>query len=143
MPYATPTQFVQLFGPAQTAALQDPDHTGTPDPAIIERALANATGDIDLILGDRAAEIATSQPDFMVAACLHIARWHLGGNVAVEHDPIIKRHKYYTDLLKDLADGVIGNTGTGAGNSGTAPATGPVHVSSSPAVFSPDTLRDY
>lgn len=142
MHYATPTQFEQLFGPAQTAALQDPDHTGTPDPAIIERALANATGDIDLILGNRAAEIATSQPDFMVAACLHIARWHLGGNIAVEHDPIIKRHKYYTDLLRDLADGVIGNSGAGTG-SGTVSATGPVHVSSSPAVFSPDTLRDY
>lgn len=144
MPYATPTQFAQLFGPAQTAALQDPDHTGTLDPAIIERALANATGDIDLILGDRAAGVATSHPDFMVAACLHLARWHLGGNVAIEHDPIIKRHKYYTDLLKDMADGVVGNSsGTGSGGSTLPPTTGPVLVQAGSPVFTADRLSDY
>jgi phage gp36-like protein len=115
MPYATATQFESIFGPVTSAKLQDPDDTGTPDPTIIEGALALATGDINLILGDRAAALATAQPDFMAAACIHIARWHLGGNVAVEHDPIVKRHKYYTDLLKDLADGVVGNSsGTAA-----------------------------
>lgn len=144
MPYATPAQFESIFGPAQTAALRDPDHTGTPEPTIIERALANATGDIDAILGDRAAAIASSHADFMVAACLHIARWHLGGNVAIEHDPIIKRHKHYIDLLKDMADGVIGNsTGSGSGGSTLPPTTGPVLVQAGSPVFTADRLRDY
>lgn len=144
MPYATPIQFESIFGPVTSAKLQDPDDTGTADPAIIEGALALATGDINLILGDRAAALATAQPDFMAAACIHIARWHLGGNVAVEHDPIVKRHKYYTDLLKDLADGVVGNSGgTGSGGSTLPPTTGPVSVQAGAPVFSPDTLRDY
>lgn len=143
MPYATLTQFESLFGSVQTAALQDPDETGTPDPTIIEGALALATGDINLILGDRAAALATAQPDFMAAACIHIARWHLGGNVAVEHDPIVKRHKYYTDLLKDLADGVVGNSGGTSGGSTLPPTTGPVLVQTGTPVFSPDSLRDY
>jgi len=142
--YATLSQFEQLFGRRQTLALQDPDNTGIPDPTVIERALANATGDIDLILGDRAAGVASSHPDFMVAACLHIARWHLGGNVAIEHDPIIKRHKYYTDLLKDMADGVVGNSGgTGSGGSTLPPTTGPVLVHAGSPVFTADRLRDY
>lgn len=142
--YATAADFQRVFGPAQTAKLEDPDDTGTQDPAIIDGALALATGDINLILGDRAVALATAQPDFMAAACIHIARWHLGGNVAVEHDPIVKRHKYYTDLLKDLADGVVGNSsGTGSGGSTLPPTTGPVTVQAGAPVFSPDTLRDY
>lgn len=118
MPYATPTQFQLALGAKETDALADPEATGTPITGRIDYALTLASADIDAILGDRATAIALAQPAFLQAACIHIARWHLSGSNAVENDPITARHEYYTALLRDMADGVLGNGGGGDSGGG-------------------------
>lgn len=115
MPYATPTQFELALGAKETAALADPEATGTPIAGRIDYALTLASADIDAILGDRAAAIASAQPAFLQAACIHIARWHLSGASTIENDPITAKHDYYTRLLRDMADGVVGNSGGESG----------------------------
>lgn len=113
MPYATSTQFELALGAKETTALADPEATGTPVVGRIDYALTLASADIDAMLGDRASAIAAAQPAFLQAACIHIARWHLSGAGSVENDPITAKHEYYTRLLRDMADGVVGNGGGG------------------------------
>jgi phage gp36-like protein len=124
--YATPTQFELALGAKETAALADPEATGTPVAGRIDYALTLASADIDAILGDRAPAIAAAQPAFVQAACIHIARWHLSGANTIENDPITARHDYYTALLRDMADGVVGNGGAAAG--GGQPHYGEVQI---------------
>lgn len=128
MPYATPTQFELALGAKETAALADPEATGTPISGRIDYALTLASADIDAILGDRAPAIAAAQPAFVQAACIHIARWHLSGANTIENDPITAKHRYYTDLLRDMADGIIGNSGSGSGGSTAQPHYGEAQV---------------
>lgn len=115
MLYASAEYFELAIGSKETAALADPEATGTPVVGRIDYALTLASADIDAILGDRATSIAAAQPAFVQAACIHIARWHLSGANAIENDPITAKHEYYTRLLRDMADGVVGNGGAGAG----------------------------
>lgn len=126
MPYANATQFALALGEKETAALADPEATGTPVPGRIDYALTLATGDINVILGERAPAIAAAQPDFLQAACIHIARWHLSGAGTIENDPITAKHDYYTRLLRDMADGVVGNSGGESG--GGSPHYGDVQI---------------
>ncbi len=120
--YASEDDFELLLGSAETAALADPENTGTPVPGRLTNALTLATGDINVLLGKHAARVASDAPDVLRAACVHIARWHLTGGGAIETDPITRRHKHYTDLLRDLGDGSIGTGATGGGNAQTAEA---------------------
>lgn len=115
--YATEAEFEALIGAGETLALLDLENTGEPVPGRLALALETASADIDAILGARAATFAAERPTFLRTACIHIARWHLSGAVAVENDPIRARHDHYVRLLTDLADGVIGaaSGGTGAG----------------------------
>lgn len=127
MPYATPTQFELALGAKETAALADPEATGTPIAGRIDYALTLASADIDAILGDRASAIEAAQPAFLQAACIHIARWHLSGANTIENDPITARHEYYTALLRDMADGVVGNGG-GSDSGGGQPHYGDAQI---------------
>lgn len=113
--YATDGDLALLLGASEAAALADPENTGAPVPGRLANALTLATGDINLLLGKHAARVASDQPDVLRAACVHIARWHLTGGGAIETDPITRRHKYYTDLLRDLGDGSIGAGAAGSG----------------------------
>lgn len=116
MIYATEADFVALIGAAETAALADPENTGAPVAGRIDAGLAAASSDIDAILGKRAAPVLADTPTFLRTACIHIARWQLSGAGAIENDPIKARHDHYVKMLRDLADGQVGNDGSGSGN---------------------------
>lgn len=119
--YATEDDIALLLGASEAAALADPENTGTPVSGRLANTLTLATGDINLLLGKHAARVASEQPDVLRAACVHIARWHLTGGGAIETDPITRRHRYYTELLRDLGDGSIG-PGNTTGSGGTTHA---------------------
>jgi phage gp36-like protein len=110
--YATEDDFALFLGAAEADALADPQGIGQPVPGRLANALQAASDDIDTLLGARAAAASAS---FLRTACVHIARWHLSGGGAIETDPITRRHKFYTDTLRDMADGQIG----GSQNDGT------------------------
>lgn len=118
MIYATEADFEALIGAAETAALADPENTGAAVVGRIDAGLAAASSDIDAILGKRAATLAAENPVFLRTACIHIARWQLSGAGAIENDPIKARHDHYVKLLKDMADGQIGNDGSGSASAG-------------------------
>ena len=106
--YATEDDIALILGAGEAAALADPEATGAPVTGRLANALTLASGDIDLLLGKHATDVANQRPAFLRAACVHIARWHLSGAGSVETDPITRRHKFYTDTLRDLGDGTIG-----------------------------------
>ena len=111
--YATEDDFALFLGAAEADALADPQGIGAPVPGRLANALQAASDDIDALLGARAAEVAAARAPFLRTACVHIARWHLSGGGAIETDPITRRHKFYCDTLRDMADGQIGSGGQG------------------------------
>jgi phage gp36-like protein len=108
--YATEDDFALFLGAAEADALADPQGIGEPVPGRLANALQAASDDIDVLLGARAAEVAADSAPFLRTACVHIARWHLSGGGAIETDPITRRHKFYTNALRDMADGRIGSS---------------------------------
>lgn len=111
--YATEADLVLFLGAAEADALADPQGIGEPVPGRLANALQAASDDIDALLGARAQEVAAARASFLRTACVHIARWHLSGGGAIETDPITRRHKFYCDTLRDMADGQIGGAGQG------------------------------
>lgn len=111
--YATEDDFSLFLGAAEADALADPQGIGEPVLGRLANALQAASDDIDVLLGARAAEVAAANASFLRTACVHIARWHLSGGGAIETDPITRRHKFYTDTLRDMADGQIGSSQDG------------------------------
>jgi len=129
--YATEGDFIALIGLGECAALADPENTGEPVAGRIDAGLVAASADIDAILGKRSAVVLSENPAFLRTACIHIARWQLSGAGAIENDPIKSRHDHYVKLLKDMADGQVGND---AG--GNAAGSGMVTMVSAGQVFS-------
>lgn len=111
MLYATEGDFSALIGAGETLALTDLDNDGVADAGRLTAGLTAASADIDgLLLGQRDTVLARN-PELLKTACIHFARWHLSGGSVTEVDPVKERRDYYTKLLRDLADGVVGNDG--------------------------------
>ena len=134
--YATEEDLALLLGANEAAALADPEATGQPVPGRLANALQAASDDINALLGARAADVAAAQASWLKSACIHIARWHLSGGGAIETDPITRRHKFYTDTLRDMADGTLGGgSGSGAGGAVLTSRMAEVVQAAPPRVF--------
>lgn len=135
MLYATEADFSALIGANETLALTDLDNDGVADAGRLTACLTAASADIDGLLGGQRDTVLTRNPELLKTACIHIARWHLSGGSVSETDPVKERHDYYTKLLRDLADGVVGND-TGAGGAGAGAHGGMVEMVTCDRVFS-------
>lgn len=111
MAYATEEYFRLIVGELEAAQLVIDTRTGQEIPGRLAGALDAASTDINALLASRRALVAEQQPDLLRIACVHIARWHLSGAGSIETDPITRRHRYYTELLGNLADGSSGGAG--------------------------------
>lgn len=124
MNYATEAQFQDLIGDSETLALCDLDNDGAADPGRLAAALAAASADIDALLGAQLATQQTKNPELLKTACIHMAVWHLSGHVVAETSPVQRRFDHYVKLLKDMADGIIGNDSSGGSSSGSTEVHG-------------------
>lgn len=121
MLYATEADFSALIGAGETLALTDLDNDGVADAGRLTAGLTAASADIDGLLGGQRDAVLAKNPELLKTACIHFARWHLSGGSVTEVDPVKERRDYYTKLLRDLADGVVGNdesNGAGAAHGG-------------------------
>lgn len=138
MLYATEADFSTLIGANETLALTDLNNDGVADVGRLTACLTAASADIDGLLGGQRDTVLAKNAEFLKTACIHIARWHLSGGSVTEIDPVKERHDYYTKLLRDMADGIVGNDGVGRGAGGGAGAGhgGKADMVSSVRVFS-------
>ena len=113
MPYATSAQMIDRFTEREVIAITDHANTGEVDTVKLDKALADASGEIDSHLGRRYAlplarggVVLASQPNLLVGICCDIARYRLTGTEVQETEAIRLRYKDALITLKLLADGL-------------------------------------
>jgi phage gp36-like protein len=79
MPYATQSDMVNAFGTTELVQLTDLEqpHTGAIVPAVLERALDDASAEIDGYLAGRYTVPLATPPRLMRVHCCDIARYRL------------------------------------------------------------------
>lgn len=105
--YATPTDMAARYRERLLAELTGAT-SGTPDPARLETALADATGEIDAYLADRYLVPLANPPGVIVRACVDIAVYRLWGMArSSDVEDIRKRYEDAVRLLKLIASGDV------------------------------------
>lgn len=118
MTYASVQDLVERFGEQEILQLTDRDHTGAIDEAVAERALRDATAEIDGYLAARYALPLASVPVVLVRLCADLGRYYLYDDHAPEQ--VSARHKAAVETLKRISTGHIA---LGASESGDTPET--------------------
>lgn len=105
MSYATPADAVSQLGEREVIALTDRDNLGTLDSVELQKALDQASGEIDLYLVGRYAIPLTVVPPLIATYCVDIARYRLSGSDVTETDPVRTRYKDALRFLEGIRDG--------------------------------------
>lgn len=118
MSYASQVDMEERFGEQELIQLTDRDHTGAIDATVLDRALADATAEIDGYLASRYQLPLTTTPTVLVRVCADIARYHLHDDNIPE--PVEIRYKAAVDLLRQVS---IGRVSMGVSDSGETPTS--------------------
>lgn len=104
MAYATVQDLVDRFGAVELAQLTDRAAGATLDSAVAQRALDDASGEMDSYLGARYSLPLGTTPAVLKAACSDIARYRLYEDRATEE--VRSRYEDARAWLRDLAKGL-------------------------------------
>ena len=107
-----------MFGEDEINQVSDVDHTGTPDPAAVGRAITNADAEINAALAMRYKTPLAPVPRLIRRISCDLARWFLYG--ASPTKEVESRAKLARDLLKSLAAGEILLEGAETANGASA-----------------------
>lgn len=103
MGYVTQATLTDRFGEDEMIALADRNRDGTPDSAVVEQAITDASAEIDSYLGTRYSVPLTTTPDAVKSACADIARYRLADERPLEE--VSKRYDAAIRFLRDVATG--------------------------------------
>lgn len=105
MPYIRLADLYSQFGEEEIDLIADVDRTGTPDPATVGRAIANADAEINAALAVRYKTPVSPVPRLVKRISGDLTRWFLYGVKPTEE--VASRAKLARDLLRALAAGEI------------------------------------
>ena len=110
MPYCTYNDVVTRVGATELAALADYDGDGVADAAAVNRAIADAQGDIDSYLQTKNTVPVAPVPPVLRKHCVTMAIYYLqlGANSVTED-----YRKAYDDVVKWLRDVIAGKAELG------------------------------
>lgn len=135
--YASIADMIERFGETEIVELTDLEHTGEVVVDVAERALTDATAEIDGYLAARYRLPVTDTPRVLSVLCTDIARYRLQKGVAT--DQARQRYEDALGTLKQIARGEI-----------NLPLATPPPASAEPMVspgrsrvFDDDTMRGY
>lgn len=141
MAYATIAQFTEAFTEREAIALTNSD-----DPAAeyvnqisLQRALDDATAEIDSYLSGRYSLPFASVPKVLTFHCLNIARYRL--SMIAPGEDVRQRYEDALAFLKMLAKGDV-SLGIAADDQQIVDAGSPQY-SKPPRLWTDDTLRDF
>lgn len=135
--YASVQDMIDRFGDTIVIELTDDEHTGAVNTAVAERALTDATSEIDGYLAARYTLPVTDTPRLLSLLCTDIARYRL----EMEHSSEETRKRYEDAVrkLEKIAKGEI-----------NLPLTTPPPASAEPVVttggkrtFNDDSMRGF
>ncbi|MCE8004226.1 gp436 family protein [Billgrantia ethanolica] len=135
--YASVADMVARFGETEIVELTDLEHTGEIDTAAAERALEDATAEIDGYLASRYRLPVTGAAPLLSLLCTDIARFRLQKGVSTEQAR--ERYEDAVRKLERIADGRINLP-----QQEPPPAAGaPQSVKAQGGTFNDETLRGY
>lgn len=141
MAYATIAQFVEAYTEREAVALTNSD-----DPAAeyvnqisLQRALDDATAEIDSYLSGRYSLPFASAPKVLTFHCLNIARYRL--SMVAPGEDVRKRYEDTLKFLAMLAKGDV-SLGIAADDEQIIDAGSPSYATTT-RVWTDDTLRDF
>ena len=105
MTYATQQDLVARFGTAELAQLTDPAAGAVIDAAVVARALADASAEIDTRLAARYALPLAAVPAVLVRVAADVARYYLWDARATEQ--VRNRYKDAAALLDKIGSGAV------------------------------------
>lgn len=118
MIYASQADMVERYGEQELIQLTDRNNTGAIDATVLDRALADASAEIDGYLASRYQLPLTTIPTVLVRVCSDIARYHLhDDNIP---DPVDTRYKSAVDLLRQVS---LGRVSLGVSDTGDTPTS--------------------
>tara|TARA_B100000029_G_scaffold326008_1_gene318475 strand:+ start:592 stop:1014 length:423 start_codon:yes stop_codon:yes gene_type:complete len=118
MSYASQADMINRFSERELIQLTDRNNTGAIDATVLDRALADATAEIDGYLAARYQLPLTSTPTVLVRVCSDIARYHLHDDHIPE--PVETRYKASVDLLRQVS---MGRVSLGVSDTGDEPTS--------------------
>lgn len=105
MPYATADDIVDLYGAAQLAVIADRDGDGLPDQPAVDRALDEASVEIDLHIGARYPLPLPTTPPALRRIAVDIAVYRLAQGGAILTTEFRTRYDDAVATLKRIAEG--------------------------------------
>lgn len=103
MTYATLTDLIDRAGEAEMKQIADRDRDGTPDPDVVDAALAGADNTIDGYVFARYSRPLPAIPPVLTVWAVSIARYTLHRNGAPDH--VAQDYKDAIAALKDVQAG--------------------------------------
>jgi len=105
MAYATESDLIERYGAAELLAVADRDGNGSADSGMMERALDDASAEIDVYLAGRYALPLAHVPTVLVRIACDIARYRLWADRA--SDEVRRRYEDALRLLERIASGEV------------------------------------
>ncbi|MBS7703313.1 gp436 family protein [Chelatococcus asaccharovorans] len=125
MPYALSADIDALYGEDLLKVIADRDRSGTVDQPSVDRALQEATGEIDAYISQRYAVPVSPVPTVLRRVCVDMAVYYLAGETGATITlEISRRYERALSFLKDVAKGTA-TLGSTEGE-GDPPTFGPV-----------------
>lgn len=139
--YATLAQFLEAFGQDETVTLSNLHDAAAEqvDETVINRALTDASSEIDSYLGGRYSLPFPSNPPVLIRVCLNIARYRLDS--LNPRDDVRLRYEDERRWLENVARGII-SLGLPQTDQSVISDQSPVY-SAPPRVFSDSNLRGF
>jgi phage gp36-like protein len=145
MAYATGADLELAFGAQELIALADRNRDGVADVAVLERALDEASAEIDSYVLNRLAARPDPVPPQLRAIACDIARYRL--SASNPREATLERYRQALAALRDIATGkaVIGLdvSGGGAGDGGAVATDPGVAYYAEPSPVSDSALGGY
>ena len=136
MGYCVVQDLVDRFGAAEMAQLTDREHGTTLDSAAAQRAISDASSEMDSYLASRYRLPLPAAPPVLLVVCADLARYLLYKDAPTEE--VRQRAEDARAWLKDLAKGYAH-----LDLPSEAPAAQPASFHASPRLFSREGLRGY
>ncbi len=142
MTYITKQGLIERFGERELIQLTDRANVPptTIDDAVVDRAIADASAEINSYLKKRYTVPLASVPDVLAKKAADIARYFLHGKSAEKESPVTIAYRDAIAWLRDVAKGIVEIDDGGQ----TPPQTGggSIRAVKPNRVFTRDTLRD-
>lgn len=141
MAYASLTDLIERAGEDEILQVADRDNDGTPDPDVVEAALAHADNVANGYLKTRYQLPLAAVPDLLRTWCVAIARYYL--HRIDPPDYVVRDWKAAEQALKDMARGLIDLPVTDGEQPPVSGDTGNVQVVGPDPVFTRENLEGW